>query len=476
MNPFLFFLRFHLKLNSLDLVGLSKRDRGFVLPLVIMMGLVLIVASLAIVAASQNSQKNNVAQKSTAEGLAIAETGVTRILDLINQNRYVSMFSDCITRNSSGQCQDPTVTSSPLPQSWATVNTITSQIAACGTGTDLTKVTAIATNLSWLPVNSSNTDQGEYRLISYQYSPTVGIAPGTATLTMEGRVNNSNQLNNSHSRLEVKIPVDPSPPLTTGVPGVWLTNGGTGNNTIQGDVLLGDCGTSPGNISITGTDPITSQPYTAKYTNLEFPDLPTIPTTNVNTLNNPSGNIDLPRVSDNYTDETIAGQTIRFYRYVINEINFNSGSNNITIAPTPNQRVLFYLNGNINVGANSDITHKCTDSSNQPIAGCKPTDFQIFGYSTATSPRAEICMSGNNRLDAFILAPAYTIGVAGSGGGVGGIKGTVWAYNWSNSGGCGSNTSNIVVYQEARWDDLGLQPKNVPPVLRNISSWQRKQK
>ena len=469
MNPFIFFLKFYLN-------RLSQRDRGFVLPMVLMIGLIIMVVSLGIIASSQNSQKNTTAQKTSAEGLAIAETGVTRLQDLMNQNRYISMFPDCITRNSSGQCQDPSVTSSPLPQSWATVSAITSQIAACGTSTNLSNVTAIATSQGWFPVNSGNTDQGEYRLISYQYTPTVGIAPGTGTLTVEGRVRNSNQLNNSNSRLQVQIPIDPSPPLTSGVPGVWLSNGTTGSNTIQGDVLLGDCSASLGSISVTGTDPTTNQPYTAKYTNLKFPDLPTVPSTNVNTLNNPSGSITLPRVSDTSTTETIAGQTVTFYRYSINEIDFNSGTNNITITPTPNQRVIFYVNGDINVGANSDIVHKCVDSSNQPIAGCKPTDFQIFGYSQATSPRAEICMSGNNRLEAFILAPAYTIGIGGSGGGVGGIKGTVWAYNWSNTGGCGSNTSNIVVYQQARWDEIGLQPKNAPPVLRNISSWQRKQR
>jgi hypothetical protein len=35
MNPFLFFLRSHLKFESLRQLNLSKGDRGFVLPLVI---------------------------------------------------------------------------------------------------------------------------------------------------------------------------------------------------------------------------------------------------------------------------------------------------------------------------------------------------------------------------------------------------------------------------------------------------------
>ena len=50
MNPFLFFLRSQLKFGSLRQLSLSKSDRGFVLPLVIMIGLVLIVASLGIFA------------------------------------------------------------------------------------------------------------------------------------------------------------------------------------------------------------------------------------------------------------------------------------------------------------------------------------------------------------------------------------------------------------------------------------------
>ncbi len=251
-----------------------------------------------------------------------------------------------------------------------------------GTSTDLTKVTAIATDQSWFPVNSSNTDQGEYRLISYQYTPTLGVAPGTATLTVEGRAKNSNQLSNSNARLQVQIPVDPSPPLTTGVPGVWLSSGSPGSNTIQGDVLLGDCTTSPSTVSVTGTDPTTNQPYTAKYTNLQFPDLPSNPSP-ANTLNNPSGNITLPRAGDTAITKTIAGQSVSVYEYRVNEIAFNSGSNNLTI--TPGQRVTFYLDGSINVGANSDIIHKCTDASNQAIRGLSTNGFPNFWLCPSNS-------------------------------------------------------------------------------------------
>lgn len=475
MNPFLFFLRSHLKLGYLRQLNLSKGDRGFVLPLVIMMGLVLIVASLGIVASSHNNQKNTIAQKSTAEGLAIAETGVTRILDLINQNRYISMFPDCISRNSStGACNDSTT--SPRPQSWATITSFPT-VTVCGTAGSPSEVQAVASTQNWVAVNGSDT---QYRLINYQYSPTVGLAPGTASLTIEGRIN-GNTANNSTSRLEVQIPVEPGPLLTEAIPGVWLVNGSTGsNNKIQGDTLINDCTVTQAQLdemndkTIIGSDPITKQPYEAKYTAMTFPDLPTKPSPFLNTLdlpNKPSGVITLPCLTtpcDYSNTPTVADRpnASGVYEYSANHIRLQTGSSKLII--TPGQKVTIYLDGEID--GNTEMVHNCAG-----VTGCKPTNFQIYGYAQKTTSPAftpEMCLIGNNELEAFIYAKEYTVGV----GGTGVLRGTIWADAWSTKAGCGSNTANIVVEQTARWSDLGLQPKNTPPLLRNISSWQRKQR
>ncbi|MFM8296183.1 MAG: hypothetical protein ACKN9E_16775 [Microcystaceae cyanobacterium] len=451
----------------------SATPSGFVLPVVIMVGLVLLVIGAAILARSQRDQQNSQSQTVTAAGLSIAEAGATRIQDLLNRYRYLALFPDCVARNSDGQCADPTVTTSPKPQSWANVSQV-NILGMCNTTTSTTEVTAIATNQNWIPVNSSNPNQGEYRLIRYQFGPTIGQGPGTGILTVEGRVNGSQSANQGGTQLQLTIPIE-SQVLTQGVPGVWITLGGTGNNTIQGDVLLGDCNTAPTSISVTGTDPLTGKPYSAKYTSMVFPPLPPQPSPPPNTLTDPGGTITLPRSGDVFTSSktvTLSNgktKTIEGYEYLVNTIDFKSGTNLITI--TPGQKVIFYLQGDINVNANSDIVHTCVGNSS-----CKPTDFQIFGYGQATTTpakRPEICLSGNNMLEAFVHAPEYTVGIGGTGGGAGGIKGTIWAYNWSNSGGCGSSTSNIVVVQQARWDDIGLQPGNTPPVLKGIASWQR---
>lgn len=459
----------------------GSRDRGLALPFALVIGLVLLVVGATMIITAQNSQQKSAAQQVTAKALSMAETGVTRIQDLINQNRYISLFPDCLTRNSSGQCNDPSA--SPKPQSWATITSVPG-MTVCGTTGNATAVAAVASSQNWIAINSSNADQGEYRLLSYQYTPTVGQAPGVGLLTVEGRVNNSKQLSNAAARLQVSIPVEPGPIATDAVPGVWLVKGDTGNNNkIQGDVLLNDCSVPQSSLdamnndstgTIVGTDPVTGQPYEAKYTSMVFPDLPSKPSPFLNTLNLPNGTsgvITLPckTAPCSYsTTPTVADQpnSQGKYEYSANNIKLQTGSSKLII--TPGEKVTIYLDGEID--GNTEIVHNCAG-----VTGCKPTDFQIYGYAKKTTSPAftpEICLIGNNQLEAFIYAKEYRVGV----GGTGVFRGTIWAGEWSTSGGCGSNTSNIVVEQTARWSDLGLQPKNTPPILKNISSWQHQQR
>jgi hypothetical protein len=301
-------------------------------------------------------------------------------------------------------------------------------------------------------------------------------APGTGTLIVEGRVNegavadagNGNP-STATSRLQLALPINDGGAISDGVPGLWITSGGTGGNQIEGDVFLNDCGISLNSVSVTGTDPTTGQPYAAKHTNLQFPDLPTQPT-GVNSLGTLSGsvNLTLPRSGvDTATTKVINGQSVQVYEYLVTSINMTGNS---TLTITSGERVTFYLDGDIDSQGNSNVVHSCEDASNNPIPNCKPTDFQIFGYGGSGS---KICLRGDKVIEAFILAPNYVGGVAGSGGGSGGIKGSVWLNSWSTSNSCGSNTSNTVIEQEARWDELGLEPKNLPPRLNGGSSWTR---
>ncbi|ACK65463.1 hypothetical protein PCC8801_1405 [Rippkaea orientalis PCC 8801] len=130
------------------------------------------------------------------------------------------------------------------------------------------------------------------------------------------------------------------------------------------------------------------------------------------------------------------------------------------------QKVIFHLAGDLDPQGNGRIYHDCSGN-----VQCKPTDFVIYGYSS----NGQICLHGNHQTEAFILAPNYSGGVKGSGGGAGGIKGSVWLNDW---GACSSSTSNVVVEQTAEWTDLEpliVQEIDIPPELRPVSKVLQKQ-
>ncbi len=122
-------------------------------------------------------------------------------------------------------------------------------------------------------------------------------------------------------------------------------------------------------------------------------------------------------------------------------------------------------NGAITVAANSTFS---------PTISFKSPNFKIFGNGPVGS---SICIKGSRNLNAFILAPNYTVGITGGSA----IVGAVWAGAWgtnldgSNSQ-CGSVNSNVVVLQNANWDDItGVSPVNLPPTVQPIQTWNKKE-
>ncbi len=446
------------------ILRLRPINRGFALPFAVGIGIVMVLAGTAMIVNSQSKQARTKAQQVTSQGLNAAQVGVARLYELINENRYLAIYPDCVTRNASGVCTDSGTT-----ESWANASNLIKELVVCD-DTQVPDIEQIANNQQWLPIDPNDRDQGEYRLISYRYSNT-GATPGVGTLIVEGRVNNSSDLLQSGTQLEVKIPIQPGPPDSDKLPGVWLLIGDTGtNNTIQGDALISDCNGDIEAMVVTGTDPDTGEDYEAKYTNMVFPELPPIPGTAISVTTADLSNVTLPRAGDTPSTRTVNGTNISVYEYLVDEIDFGSGTNRLTI--TPGTHVTFYLQGSIDVGANSDILHSCDDGSGGTISGCEPTNFEIYGYGDDTN---EICTSGNNFLEAFMFAPEYTVGVAGTGG-TGGIKGSVWTNQWSTGAGCGSNTSNVVVDQTGRWENVALTPRETSPRLSAASTWKQNER
>lgn len=184
------------------------------------------------------------------------------------------------------------------------------------------------------------------------------------------------------------------------------------------------------------------------------------------------GTLTLPRGSDTEDADGV-------YRYSVTSVDIG-GRNEIHI--TPGKKVTFYLSGDMHI--QSEIEHNCA------AGACNATDFQIYGYGTVNDSHtigsgvsaqavSHVCINGSGATYGFLLAPEYTVGVAGAGGSAGFI-GSVWVKQWNPLPGgissCGSSSSNTVVTQAGDWD--ALEPALAPytlPKLGSISSWQRQE-
>lgn len=472
-------LQIYLKVFSLSKSG--ENNQGFVLPMMIGLGLIMTLVGLTMIGRSSDEQMRSISQAQTSQALASAETGVTRVMNFLNNVRPLA------NRNL---------------DEWEDRYDEVGDIArACGE--DIDDILNAYTGNNWIEINNG---RDRFRVNDYKY------LEGEGLLSIEAQAN-FNQ-NPSSAALDVTIPVQP---VEDGAPGLYVNKANLSNNQIIGDLLLRDCDLeyedSESNINL---DNISGD---AKADPLaEFPDLPKLPDV-YNEFNQGitsssfSGNdrtLQLPRSDDN-ADGNV-------YHYLLGTTGSNPGNSisltggERTILIEPGKKVTFYLTGNVSLRGNAKILHSCKDAAGDPIKDAEgdpiecneddidPTNFQVFGgdggantYNGGTTK--EFCLSGSSRVEALIFAPEANVGVRGGGGGsteeeleqleeegeeleeegepedYAGITGTVWANSWNDEDGCGSNAGKVLVTQNADWDDLPFPaPRRIAPATR----WERK--
>jgi hypothetical protein len=358
----------------------------------------------------------------------------------------------------------------------------------------------------WFELNDN--DNRYYRVVGYRL--TASTDPnilGLGVLTLEGRSRKSAEtdLTNininrdsgdnaaSRNRLVVTIPILPSLPLAftrTTVPALWVSEGATedlsqtsqitvsnpnysGGAKFQGDVVMSDTTEATGFVEGTGTlqpnlecyinqnniqqpeppEPAPNTPYKAQFVGVPFPNLPRIPGPSLGDL---TSSETFPRLGDTPSPNGV-------YEYIVDNINLSSGK--ITI--TPGQRVVFYVRGDIN----GVIEHDC--SSVSPPTVCKPGNLQIYANNELAFTAPQICLrvGQNQRLEAFIFAPDYSLGKTGNGD----FVGAAWGKNWGKISTCASNSGAVAVTQGVEWTDLiqNLKPNplNTLPQLGKIANW-----
>lgn len=458
--------------NRLYLHLMANKEKGFALPLAVLIGLILMVTGITMMMRAQGDQSKVIAQKARADALRSSEAGVTRVQDLLNSVRVMAKFnSNC----PSGDCwQTAQVVPTPSPGLQKDLKKLYTA-AYCSNPDDADTLSAKIDQLrglsggQWFDLGNNRYYRVD-RVVGYNFDdtnpPPDGLGWGVLTLeglslSPQGDPNNIDGDNAaSRNRVVVTIPIFPSRPLAftrTTVPALWVSEGamvsGEDGADFQGDVVNLECDVNGNDIK--QPTPALNPPYKAQFidnTIVPFPNLPEPP----NDLRDEQQDVILdssetfPRLGDTPSPNGV-------YEYIVDNINLDDGEK-ITI--TAGERVVFYVKGNIN-GA---IEHDCSSVTEPTV--CKSGNLQIYAYNDRTllgSAAPEICLKGDQRLEAFIFARDYSLGKTGTGT----FIGAAWGKNWGKNLGCVSGNNAVAVTQGVEWTELITNLKPSPIALDN---------
>ena len=177
---------------------LEERDeeRGFVLPIVAGLGLIMILVGITMITRSHQNRIIASTQKSIVASLAAAETGITKYQALLNTNRMYATY--CSHPTSDPACRSA-ITWQNLCEAEKPVSRLAERI------NNVARTDWHHTNRDPWQNLPGNTNAGEYRLVNYIYTAAdinnPNSLPGKGTLIVEGR------LRTSMARLSVEFPV-----------------------------------------------------------------------------------------------------------------------------------------------------------------------------------------------------------------------------------------------------------------------------
>jgi Tfp pilus assembly protein PilX len=514
------------------LVRNRSKDRGFVIPVVIALGL--IMSLLGTISIFQSNDENLTAssQRATARALAAAEIGVARYRELIDKYRIIATYPACVSWNTTtGNCDDTGTTKSWKNISAVKDTTATSLINASCPANGSTAVVAMAVR-GWQYIDSTNPSLGQYRLWNYtyisNYSGGAYTSQPVGRLIVEGRFNqnNTNLTNESQAavaNIEVDLPIQPGIPTPNAEiiqlegnfnrfnPALWITGtpGGTVNASVtnaSGLKVNGNIIVTDADCNITATIPTTANlqtpntqsiiidarqpgyktPPTAGATNLDADADVDVNSINASDINN---GVTLPRSGD--FSETRPDGSVYYHYLVDGAVNLDEKDLNI-VAGT---KVILYLNGNITLKGNPDpdgggpLLPQPVNLNFRTGNNNKSYHLEIYGSNSTTAINLQ--GKGAINIKALIHAPNATVNVTQD---VNNdptviINGAVWVKDWNGSS---SLTTPVTIspddptdttkiseqysnYTYIKNDLVSAGARVVDPVISTPSRWETKQ-
>jgi len=288
--------------NRLYLHLTANKEKGFALPLAMLIGLILMGTGITVMMRVQGDQSKVIAQKAQADSLTSSEAAVARVRDLLNSVRVMATVdSNCTTGDCWERAEIPT--GNPSTNFQRDLKKLAIATACGNTNRNNEIAYKILAPTEQRAVNPGLRDlaSGEwfdlgnnryYRVVNYVYLDDTEKTPpsrglGWGVLTLEGlslksaatdltniNINRDSGDNAaSRNRVVVTIPIFPSRPLAftrTTVPTLWIREGATedlsqtdqitasnpnysGGAKFQGDVVMSDTTEATGFVEGTGT-------------------------------------------------------------------------------------------------------------------------------------------------------------------------------------------------------------------------------
>lgn len=254
-----------------------SRDQGFVMPIVIGLGIAMVLVAATIMMRSQIDRQNNEAQQTKAQDRSETEVAANRVLDLLNNNRNLATSSShCGTSDPNKNFTNTTSTVCWKFIQNANTNPIQKYTRVCQDNAWSDQRTKVVNLFSNQAIDPGNSARGQYRLNSYTYTvewkddpdvsgngipspnPKLGTnagqrIPGALIKTIYGTLDLSTIANNNgaENRIQLDIPITPAS-RSDPIPGLWITTGdmtvststtttGNNRNRVAAQVWLSDC-------------------------------------------------------------------------------------------------------------------------------------------------------------------------------------------------------------------------------------------
>jgi hypothetical protein len=447
---------------------LLRSDRGFVLPLTVGVGAILMLLGAMMIIRSSQGDRSAIAAKSTSRSQAVAEAGLTHFQSLLNRNRILA--TACSTGTAGPNCVSP-----PAPS--LTWNTFCPTLSTPGAYNNIFN--------GWNDLDGVP-DNGQFRLVKYAFNP--GSAPsdpsllGEGELILEGRVNQDGNeaFRISTTRLEAKFQAERTITNISEFPALWFSasrNSSASSGvtfTPAPDFFIWDASCPD------QSDPGKAQQFRDRLNpnlsdyreipGLSFPELPldgqTQPTGtglyNLPALGSPT--LQLPRSTDVLKANQItyiAPSTVLDNK----EIHFRKADHPAL------QKVILYFGsgssldirngGKIRLDPGINLTIYSYDSINLISTASEPaidstTTTRIYGYASSS---IEVSGNSGSPIRLFIFAPQSDVTFDDTN-----IRGGVWAKSWQ-----GENAVNLV---RDLPNDVFSSTVQVPR-MRPLTSWKR---